>query len=336
MPPLSVVMPVHNAMPFLDESIGSILGQSFRDFEFVILDDGSTDGSRETLRRWAREDSRIRLVEGAARSGPAGSSNRVVRESRAPLVARMDADDISHPDRLRRQMEAFTAHPDTAVVASLWEGIDGEGRVIRSRDRSRLLRKSPFPPFTHGSAMFRRSAFDAVGGYRAQCDLWEDIDFFLRMAAQGPVLVLSEALYLHRFSPTSVRAVSRRREVEDAFASMSRCLADYRRFGTYEQLLAQPPPATRDVPLEVFVCQGSPQLWAGGSPGVLGALLRRGHLQPRLHTLAVLVWAIWATLLPRSLRAALRAYNHWRDTKAGREIGDVPLMTWTPQKGGPV
>src|SRR4051794_20662021 len=98
-PKVSVVMPVHNAMPFLDIAVASILGQSFEDFEFVILDDASTDGSTERLREWAARDPRIRLIEEKRNLGPALSSERVAVAARAALVARMDADDISHRDR---------------------------------------------------------------------------------------------------------------------------------------------------------------------------------------------------------------------------------------------
>ena len=109
-------MPVHNAIPYLDEAITSILSQSFGDFEFVVLDDGSTDGSLDRLRYWAERDRRIRLIRGRTRSGPVESSNRVVRESRAALVARMDADDRAHPDRLKLQIEAFAEHPDAVLM----------------------------------------------------------------------------------------------------------------------------------------------------------------------------------------------------------------------------
>src|SRR4051794_33901748 len=95
-PRVSVVMPVRNAMPYLDASIASVLAQTYTDFELVIRDDGSTDGSLAALHAWAARDERIRLCAGTHRLGPVGNSNWVVERSRAPLVARMDADDISH------------------------------------------------------------------------------------------------------------------------------------------------------------------------------------------------------------------------------------------------
>jgi glycosyltransferase involved in cell wall biosynthesis len=118
-PPLSVVMPVHNALPFLDASISSILNQTFPDFDFVILNDASTDGSDRVLREWEKRDRRIRVIESDRKLGLAGSSNLVVSTSVAKIVARMDADDISHPDRLKRQLEIMTSHPDVVVVGTL-------------------------------------------------------------------------------------------------------------------------------------------------------------------------------------------------------------------------
>src|SRR4051794_31799848 len=102
-PPVSVVMPARNVAPYIDAAVESILQQSFEEFELVIRDDGSDDGTTERLRAWAARDRRIRLHEGE-QLGLAGSSNWVVREARAPLVARMDGDDIARRDRLERQL----------------------------------------------------------------------------------------------------------------------------------------------------------------------------------------------------------------------------------------
>src|SRR5215217_1749315 len=111
-PRISVVMPVHNALPFLQQALQSILQQTFTDFEFVIFDDASTDGSVEVVREWSQRDGRIQLYESAERLGLSGSSNAVVSKARAPVIARMDADDIAHPDRLRRQWDVMERRPD--------------------------------------------------------------------------------------------------------------------------------------------------------------------------------------------------------------------------------
>ena len=216
-------MPVRNALPHLDAAVASLLCQTHADFELIVRDDDSTDGSRERLRVWASRDPRIRLHEGSRRLGPAGSSNWVVEQARAPIVARMDADDVAHPDRLRRQLGLLERRPDAVLVGSLWEGIDRHGRVVRAPDLSSLSAIRFSAPFAHGSIMFRREAFRRAGGYRAVCDYWEDLDLYMRMAGQGRVLVIPEPLYRHRYSETSTRLTSRRPAVERAVDLMFRC-----------------------------------------------------------------------------------------------------------------
>src|SRR5688572_7285935 len=130
-PLISVVMPVYNALPFLDDSINSILTQTLTDFEFVIFDDASTDGSVERLRQCANRDPRIRLHESKQQLGLSGSSNAVVALARSSIVARMDADDVAHPDRLKRQWEIIKDRPDVVVVGTLCNGIDASGREVR-------------------------------------------------------------------------------------------------------------------------------------------------------------------------------------------------------------
>src|SRR6266850_2430747 len=122
-PFFSVVMPVHNGRPFLDESISSIVNQTLADFEFIILDDASTDDSGSVVRQWEK------------------------------------------PDRLRRQWQVIESRPDVFAVGTLFDGIDAAGRRVRPRDRWRLVRRSPYIPFAHGSAMFRKEAYEAIGGY---------------------------------------------------------------------------------------------------------------------------------------------------------------------------
>src|SRR5262249_1199570 len=158
------------------ESIASILNQTTRDFEFVILDDASTDRSREIVRSWASRDARIRFVVSDRPLGPAGSADRVVREAQGPICARMDADDGSRAERIGDELAVFDRHPGASLVGTLWEGIDADGRIVRPRDRWRLYRTSVFAPFPHGSIMFRRDWFLSLGGYREACSYWEDFD----------------------------------------------------------------------------------------------------------------------------------------------------------------
>lgn len=323
---ISVVMPVRDAGPYLEQSLRSIADQSFADFEFVIRDDGSVDGSTDILRQWAERDSRIRLFVGDRPLGPAESSNWVVRHSSAPFVARMDADDISHPDRLKRQLAVLEAEPDAVLVGTLWEGIDARGRLIRPRDRWRLSRSSPFAPFPHGSIMFRRDAFDRVGGYRLECNFWEDADLYIRLAPLGRMLVLPDALYLHRSSGLSTRVVSPSQDVERAVDLMYRTLGGQAAEGPERDEAGG---GGKVLPM-VFVSLGSTRLWAGDRPGVLGRLWRRGALGFNTGSLAVLGWALWGALSPRSLRFVLRSMIRARDHSVRRRYRDGQAYEWAP------
>jgi len=220
---LSVVMPVYNALPHLDGAIRSILDQTYRNYEFVIYDDASTDGSTERLREWARNDTRIRLFEGKRNLGPVGSSSFVVEHSTAPLVARMDADDLCAPDRLERQINVLREYPRAGLVGTLFDVINDGGQKIRGPDLWRLTRKAPFVPFAaHGSILFRRNVFDQVAGYRAECEYWEDQDLVVRMAAVTEVMVIPAALYQVRQWTKSTRATSDSERVENAVDLMYR------------------------------------------------------------------------------------------------------------------
>ena len=315
-PPLSVVMPVHNAGMYLDAAITSILGQTFADFEFVILDDGSTDGSRERLRAWAAKDHRIRLLKEPRCTGPVASSNRIVAESRAPLVARMDADDVARPERLARQVAAMRARPDAVLAGTLSETIDGRGRRVRPPDHARLARASRFAPFVHSSAMFRREAFDRAGGYRPEAARWEDVDLFLRLAALGPVLVLAAPLVDYRLSAGSSRLAAEH-SLDEAMDRMYRAVDG--RGGRGGRLRAR-----------AFVPGAAIHVWNGRSPRLTRRLWRRAALSLDGESAAMLAWAAWADLSPRSLRSFQRALLRQRNRSALRRLGGLDLVEWRP------
>lgn len=332
-PALAVVMPVHNALPHLDASIRSILDQSFGDFEFVIRDDGCTDGSGAVLRRWAAADSRIRLFEDGGRLGPVGSSNFVVEQATAPVVARMDADDVSHPDRLRHQVQVLTASVETVAVGTLWEGIDDGGRTVRPRDRRRLARASAFAPFPHGSIAFRRDVFERIGGYRDACVYWEDVDLFLRLAGAGSIAVLPEALYRHRHSASSTRLSASQEQVLAAMDLMYRCVEAYERDGDYEPLLRAPASVGRRLHPGAMVTQASVELWSGQAPRGLARMWRRTAPAPSRAGAGALIWASWAGVSPRSLRLALRGLLALRNLVGARAVRDGVVYAWRPGAG---
>jgi glycosyltransferase involved in cell wall biosynthesis len=302
-PLISVVMPVHNALPFLGDSIRSILDQTLSDFEFVILDDASTDGSGELLKEWAQRDRRIQIHESKTRLGLSGSSNAVVSKARAPIVARMDADDIAHPDRLRRQWNIMEAHSDVAVIGTLCNGIDASGREVRPRDRWRLVRRSHYVPFPHGSAMFRRQVFDQVGGYDEKSTGAEDQDLFSRMAARGRVLTLSDVLYSYRYHSSNATIFNGTRAVDENHSQNGNALA-------------------------AFYMLGAMRLWAGDPPMLLEPMLKKKSLKWDAKTLMILASAIWGHVSPPTLRVFLRSSIRARDLLASVRVKDGRPYEW--------
>ena len=327
---LSVVMPVHNALPFLDDAVRSILDQTHSDFEFVIYDDASTDGSTERLREWAAQDERIRLIEGERNLGPVGSSITAVENSTGEFVARMDADDLSHPQRLELQLGVFEANPATGLVGSMFDIIDDDGRQIRTEDHWRLERRSAFLPFAHGSIMFRRAIFAQIGGYREECIFWEDQDLVLRMAAVADVLVIPRSLYRFRQWRRQKLSGTQSERVENAVDLMYRCLARFERGETYDNLLESREGQPSRVDPRVFISAGSRILWPGGRPMLLGRLLKRGKLSLNARTASTLVWATWASVSPSSLRAFLRFLLLLRNARARHVASAQEPVQWSP------
>jgi glycosyltransferase involved in cell wall biosynthesis len=329
-PALSVVMPVLNGERYVDEAVASILAQTFRDFEFVILDDGSTDRTRDRLRAWAAADPRIRLIEADRSLGPAGSSNAVVAAARCPLVARMDADDRARPERLAEQLRQFRHDPDLVLLGTLAVTIDGSGRRVRAVDEARLVRISPFAPFGHSSIMFRKDGFDRTGGYRSAADKWEDVDLYLRLAELGSVAVLRAPLVEVRQWESSSRVSHGAVALEEGMDLMHRCLAEYRAGRSFDALL-EDRCRPRKLQPQSFVAANSRLVWSGRSPQLTGRFLRSAALGPDLVSLATLLWVAWADVSPRSLRLGLKGLLAIRNRIARRRIGARTMVPWRPQ-----
>lgn len=206
---LSVCMSVFNNAPFLDQAVESILGQSMTAFEFVIIDDGSTDGSTAILRRHAARDPRIRLIE-QENCGLVPSLNRAVDTARAPWIARMDGDDVALPDRFARQIAFLEAHPDHAAVGCQLELIDEAGATLRTAVEYPLTPDAFVaalehrPSLSHPAAMLSRDAILVVGGYRALYRHCEDYDLWLRLAERYPMANLDAILLRYRHNPDQV------------------------------------------------------------------------------------------------------------------------------------
>jgi len=197
---VSVVMGVYNAHRFVAATVRSILTQTFADFEFVIVDDGSTDGSLAVLRELASHDSRIKVIS-RPNTGIVGAANDGIAASRGQYIARHDADDISHPQRLQKQVAFLDANPDVVAVGAQMEVTDPYLSPLEETQfpldhegiEHDLLRGSGWT-LPQPAAMMRRSAVARVGGYRQQCNHSEDLDLFLRLATVGRLANLPEVL----------------------------------------------------------------------------------------------------------------------------------------------
>ncbi len=205
MPAISVVMPVYNHQATCGAALQSLLDQSFRDLEIVAVDDGSTDGSRAELERVVGDDPRVRILSiehagivSALRAGLAAAS--------APLIARMDADDWSHPQRLEKQAAFLEHNPGFGAVDCIVElgrtqvtgdGMEGYVGWLNSLRTWTEIRDALFEesPLVHPAVLMRREALERAGGY--QDDPWpEDYSLWLRMAAAGFCLgKLAEPLF---------------------------------------------------------------------------------------------------------------------------------------------
>ncbi|MFQ5591065.1 MAG: glycosyltransferase family 2 protein [Phycisphaerae bacterium] len=219
-PVISVHMPVYNAERYLAEAVESILAQTFPDFEFIIIDDGSTDGSPEILRRYADEDQRIRLVS-RSNAGVAEARNEALRLARGEYFAVMDADDISLPQRFAEQVAYLRNSSDCIAVGSRVLLIDPDGIPIREWpysasheeiDGAHMEGKAG--AVIHPSAMIRREPMLEAGGYWLRSA--EDYDLFLRLAERGRLANLPQLLLKYRQHLKSFGYAQRNRQSEDA------------------------------------------------------------------------------------------------------------------------
>ncbi len=178
-------MGVHNGADSLDVAIGSIVGQTFEAWELIVVDDGSDDASLEIAHSWARRDARVHVVVQWPNAGHPASLNEAFRRSRGELIARMDADDESFPERLEKQVRFLDAHPEVTVVGTGAEFVDprgsviGTGLLLEAHDDivSKIYRTSPF---IHPSVMMRRTFLEELGGYDVRLRRAEDVDLWLR------------------------------------------------------------------------------------------------------------------------------------------------------------
>jgi glycosyltransferase involved in cell wall biosynthesis len=229
-------MAVYNGGPFLAQSVQSILHQTIRDFEFIIIDDGSIDSSWAALSGFAGEDPRIILLRNQPNIGVVRSLNRGLNQSRGEIIVRQDADDISHPERIQKQLAFLDSHPEYGLVAAVPQPVDLDGSPLNlggwnATDNDEIQTKLPdYMCLCGPSIAFRRSCLIEAGFYFSEgLDASEDYDLCLRLAEVTKLASLDGSLYLYRQHPESASSRRTHQQMVNKAIALERAID--RRFG---------------------------------------------------------------------------------------------------------
>lgn len=219
MPLVSVILPAFNAREFISQAVQSILNQSFRDFELLVIDDGSTDGTTKILE--SITDPRLRVISHDTNQGLIYSLNEGIAESKGQLIARMDADDVSHPDRLDIQVNFLLRNPDIGVVGTAIQLIDRQGKTgpIYAFPESHSFIEwsiSFFCPIAHPSVMVRSSVIRQAGGYRSDALHAEDYDLWERLSSSTQFYNLPKPLLLLRKHEGNITETQKEKHLESS------------------------------------------------------------------------------------------------------------------------
>lgn len=208
-PAISVLMPVYNVAPYLAEAVASILEQTFRDLELIIVDDGSTDDSPAILDGFAAKDTRVHLIS-RPNTGIVGALNDGLAACQGEFLARMDGDDVSRPRRLERQIAYMQKHPECVCLGTGWRYVR-DGRTLPSQpvltDPGKI-RQALFlgrgSVTLHATTMMRRHAVLSVGGYSEHVrNMHEELALFLELIECGEFGNIPEVLFLYRMRSSS-------------------------------------------------------------------------------------------------------------------------------------
>jgi Glycosyl transferase family 2 len=232
-PALSVIMSVYNGARHLYPAVRSILDQDFADFEFLVVNDGSSDASGAILRQLAASDARIKLIDRENR-GLVASLNELIDVARAPLLARMDCDDIAMPNRFSRQIAFLQSHPEIGILGSNSHDLDENDMLIGATDNypltpeEALERLSDGPPLCHPSVMMRTKVILELDAYRPAFRHAEDYDLWLRASRCTAITNLPDRLLLYRRSKAQISqkyVAEQAKAAAIAWADHQRCIS---------------------------------------------------------------------------------------------------------------
>lgn len=221
-PRVTVLMPVYNGELYLKPAIESILKQSFKDFEFLIINDGSKDKSLEIINRYAKNDARIRVIS-RPNKGLVATLNEGLKEAAGEYIARMDCDDISLKKRLKIEVDYLDKHPAVGLVGSNYTIIDGSGKrlvdtnVFTHPDDLKLCLVT-CNQYGHGSVILRKSVLATVGNYDSSVGHLEDYDLWIRISHVAKVANIEQPLYQWRKTEGSITGANLELQIQQTFA----------------------------------------------------------------------------------------------------------------------
>lgn len=327
-PRITVLMPVYNERVYLDTAIESVLGQSFTQFELLIVDDGSDEPTAQNIAAWADRDSRIRVLRNATNIGVTAALSRGLVAAKGEFLARQDADDISLPQRLQAQLECFERNPQHVLVGSDCALIDARGRVTAIdstgwADYELRLISMVRTPIVHSSAMFRMGPVrqhELV--YDERYLSAEDFDFWVRMQAFGTLAVVPEVLVhyrLHAATISSQRQAEQHRNMRDiALNSSLQHLSELNAYRAQleaflDLLYLRLPQTTQSI---ASACEGA--------AAIASAFGRASALTPAQQFRVRRLCVRWLVM------------GLWRSKSWERPLSLLPLLRRTPSLGGPL
>jgi glycosyltransferase involved in cell wall biosynthesis len=216
-PVISVLMSVYNGERYLAPAMDSILAQTFRDFELIVIDDGSKDSSPAILQDYAKRDPRVKLTI-RGNKGLTVTLNEAFAQSTGKYLARMDCDDVALPNRFAKQVELLDADPDVACTGGSFQLIDGAGRLLTTlhppTDNDGIQAKllAGHNAICHPTAMIRRQAMETVGGYDMRFKTSQDLDLWLRLGEVGKLANVPAAVLKFRLHESSVSETKREQQ----------------------------------------------------------------------------------------------------------------------------
>jgi glycosyltransferase involved in cell wall biosynthesis len=206
---ISVIMPVYNSANYLPQAIKSILNQTYTNFEFIIIDDGSTDLSLQIIKKFAKIDERIVVIHNKKNLGICLSLNKGIKLAKGNYIARMDSDDWSYPNRLLKQFVFMKKHPEVSVCGGSIRVCDNNLKIKSIRHypiSDKKIRENIFKinPFAHPAVMYKKQSIIKAGGYNEKLFTVEDYDLYFRLGIEGKFANLTDIILKLRIRYDSI------------------------------------------------------------------------------------------------------------------------------------